>query len=288
MITTRFEYLVPATLDEAISLISQHGDDAKLLAGGHSLIPIMKMRLAQPKFLIDVGRLPGLSDIREENGAIVIGALVTHHDIETSELLKSKLPLLPETAAQVADVQVRNRGTIGGSLVHADPAADLTASALALDAEFRVTGPKGERTIKADDFFVGLMTTSIAPDEILTEVRFTQLPPGTGAAYMKVPNKSSHYAIVGVAAVVTQRGDSRCEQARIGLTGVAHVPRRAEAAEAALTGKMLDDDAMTAAAALATDGVKALSDLHASAEYRLHLTRVMTQRALRLAAARAQ
>jgi carbon-monoxide dehydrogenase medium subunit len=288
MIATEFEYLTPSSLDEAISLLTKHGDEAKLLAGGHSLIPIMKLRLAQPKFLIDIGRLSGLADIREDSGAIVIGGLVTHHALETSDLLKSKLPLLPETAAHVADVQVRNRGTIGGSLVHADPAADLPATALALRAEFRVVGPKGQRTIGAEDFFVGLLTTAIAPDEILTEVRFPLLPAKTGSAYVKVPNKASHYAIVGVAAVVTLGKDGRCEQARIGLTGVTHKPQRALAAEKALVGKAPDAGTIAAAASLAADGIKALSDIHASAEFRLHLTKVMTGRALKLAVSRAQ
>jgi carbon-monoxide dehydrogenase medium subunit len=288
MIATEFEYLAPLSLDEAISLLSKHGDEAKLLAGGHSLIPIMKLRLAQPKYLIDIGRLSGLADIREDGGAISVGSLVTHHAVETSELLKSKLPLLPETAAQVADVQVRNRGTIGGSLVHADPASDLPATALALGAEFRVVGPKGQRTIGVEDFFVGLLTTAIAPDEILTEVRFPPIPAKTGAAYVKVPNKASHYAIVGVAAVVTLGGDGRCQQARIGITGVTHKPQRAEAAEKALVSKALDAGAIEAAASLAADGIKALSDIHASAEFRLHLTKVMTGRALKLAASRAR
>lgn len=288
MIATEFEYLAPSSLDEAISLLTQHGDDAKVLAGGHSLIPIMKLRLAQPKFLIDIGQLPGLSEIREDNAAIAVGGLVTHHALETSELLKSKLPLLPETAAHVADVQVRNRGTIGGSLVHADPAADLPATALALGAELRVVGPKGQRTIEADDFFVGLLTTAIAPNEILTEVRFSLLPAKTGAAYVKVPNKASHYAIVGVAAVVTLGKNGHCEQARIGLTGVTHKPQHAVAAESSLAGKPLDDPAIAQAAGLAADGIKALSDIHASAEFRLHLTQVMTGRALKLAVSRAQ
>lgn len=287
MIAAEFEYLVPASVEEAVSLLRQHGDEAKLLAGGHSLIPIMKLRLAQPKFVIDIGRLPGLSEIKEDGGAIAIGSLVTHHAIETSDLLKSKLPLLPETAAVIADVQVRNRGTIGGSLVHADPAADLPATALALEAELRVTGPGGQRSIKAEDFFIGLLATAIASDEILTSVRFPLLPQKTGSAYVKVPNKASHYAIVGVAAVVTLGKDGRCEQARIGLTGVTHKPQRASAVENALAGKPLDDATITAAAELATDGIRALSDLHASAEFRLHLTRVMTRRALKLAASRA-
>jgi carbon-monoxide dehydrogenase medium subunit len=286
MIATEFEYLAPSSLDEAISLLSKHGEDAKLVAGGHSLIPIMKLRLAQPKFLIDIGRLSGLADIREDNGAISVGSLATHHAVESSDLLKSKLPLLPETAAAVADVQVRNRGTIGGSLVHADPAADLPATALALGAGLRVVGPKGQRTIKAEDFFVGLLATAIAPDEILTEVRFPLLQAKTGAAYVKVPNKASHYAIVGVAAVVTLGKDGRCEQARIGLTGVTHKPQRALAAENALVGKVLDEGVIAGAASLAADGIKALSDIHASAEFRLHLTKVMTGRALKLAASR--
>jgi len=287
MIATEFEYLAPSNLDEALSLLTKHGDEAKLLAGGHSLIPIMKLRLSQPKYLIDIGRLPGLSDVREQNGAITVGGLATHHTIETSDLLKSKLPLLPETAAHVADVQVRNRGTIGGSLVHADPAADLPATALALGAELHLVGAGGKRVIKADDFFVGLLSTAIAPNEILTEVHFPLPPPKTGAAYVKVPNKASHYAIVGVAALVTIGNDGRCERARIGLTGVTHVPRRAQAAEHALAGKVLDDGTIATAAALAADGIKALNDLHASAEFRLHLTRVMTGRALKLAASRA-
>jgi carbon-monoxide dehydrogenase medium subunit len=288
MIATEFEYLAPASLDEAISLLTKHGDEAKLLAGGHSLIPIMKLRLAQPKYLIDIGQLPGLSVVHEDNGSIAVGGLVTHHALETSEILKSKLPLLPETAAAVADVQVRNRGTIGGSLVHADPAADLPATALALGAELRVTGPKGQRTIKIDDFFVGLLATAIAPDEILTEVRFPLQPAKTGSAYVKVPNKASHYAIVGVAAVVTIGGDGRCQRACIGLTGVTHKPQRALAAESSLAGKTLDDPAIAEAAGLAADGIKALSDIHASADFRLHLTKVMTERALHLAASRAR
>ncbi|HEY8768627.1 MAG TPA: xanthine dehydrogenase family protein subunit M [Dehalococcoidia bacterium] len=286
MIATEFEYLAPSSLDEALSLLTKHGDEAKLLAGGHSLIPIMKLRLAQPKFLIDIGRVSGLADIREDSGAISVGSLATHHAVETSELLKSKLPLLPETAAAVGDVQVRNRGTIGGSLVHADPASDLPATALALGAELRVAGPRGQRSIKAEDFFVGLLTTAIAPDEILTEVRFPLLPAKTGAAYVKVRNKASHYAIVGVAAVLTLGGDGRCQQARIGLTGVTHKPQRASAAESALAGQALDDGVIAEAAGLAADGIKALSDIHASAEFRLHLAKVMTGRALKLALSR--
>jgi len=288
MIAAEFEYLVPSSIEEATSLLGRHGDEAKLLAGGHSLIPIMKLRLAQPRYLIDIGRLPGLSYIKEDNGAIAIGALTTHHTLETSELLRSKLPLLPETAAVIADVQVRNRGTIGGSLVHADPAADLPATALALDAEVRASGPRGERSIKADDFFVGMLTTATGADEIVTEVRFPLPPARSGSAYLKVPNPASHYAIVGVAVLVNLDADGRCRRARIGLTGVARTPFRASGAEDALAGKVADDAVIAEAAERATDGVQAVSDLHASAEFRLHLTRVNTKRALQLALSRAR
>jgi carbon-monoxide dehydrogenase medium subunit len=288
MIAAEFEYLVPSSIEEATSLLGQHGDEAKLLAGGHSLIPIMKLRLAQPRYLIDIGRLPGLAYIKEDDGAVAIGALTTHHMLETSELLRSKLPLLPETAAVIADVQVRNRGTIGGSLVHADPASDLPATALALGAELIAAGPRGRRSIKADDFFVGMLTTALGADEIVTEVRFPLPPARSGSAYLKVPNPASHYAIVGVAALLTLDADGRCAQVRIGLTGVSRKPVRATAAEAALAGKAPDDDAIAEAAEKASEGLQALNDIHASAEFRLHLTRVNTRRALHLALSRAR
>ncbi len=287
MIPAEFEYFAPSTQEEAISLLGRYGSEAKLLAGGQSLIPIMKLRLAQPRYIIDLGRLPDLSYIREEDGAVAIGALTTHHMLETSELLRAKLPLVPETAAVIADVQVRNRGTIGGSLVHADPAADLPATALALGAELRVVGPRGRRSIKADELFVGMLTTAVGADEMVTEVRFPLPPPRTGGAYVKVPNKASHYAIVGVAALVTLGGDGRCQQARIGLTGVGRKPLRAAATEAALVGKALDDRAIAEAAEKAAEGVEALSDIHASAEFRVHLTRVYSSRALESALSRA-
>lgn len=287
MIAAEFEYLVPASIEEATSLLGRHGDEAKLLAGGHSLVPIMKLRLARPRYLIDIGRLPGLSYIKDDDGAIAIGALTTHHMLERSELLRSKLPLLPETAAVIADVQVRNRGTIGGSLVHADPAADLPATALALDAEVRATGPRGERSIKVDDFFVGMLTTATGADEIVTEVRFPLPPARSGSAYLKVPHPASHYAIVGVAVAVTLDGDGRCRRARIGLTGVSVKPFRALAAEDALAGKVVDDGVIAEAALKAADGVQAVSDIHASAKFRLHLTKVNTKRALHLALSRA-
>ena len=287
MLTREFEYLAPTTLDEAVSLLRQHGGDAKLLAGGQSLVPIMKLRLAEPAWLIDLGRVSSMAYIKEDGGAITIGAMTTHQMLETSDLLKAKAPLLPETAAQIADVQVRNRGTIGGSLAHADPAADLAAAALALRADIRVTGPNGQRAIAADDFFQGVFTTALADNEIVTEVRFPAQAARTGSAYVKMPNPASHFAIVGVAAVVTMSGDGRCESARIGVSGVAMTPFRAEAAETALVGSAADEAAITAAAEHAASGVEAISDVHASAEFRLHLTKVYVKRALELAKSRA-
>jgi carbon-monoxide dehydrogenase medium subunit len=213
--------------------------------------------------------------------------MTTHQMLETSDQLKAKLPLLPETAAQIADVQVRNRGTIGGSLAHADPAADLAAAALALGAEIKVVGPNGQRTIAADDFFQGVFTTALADNEIVTEVRFPLAAARTGSAYAKMPNPASHFAIVGVAAVVTMGGDGRCAAARIGVSGVAMTPFRAKAAEAALVGSACDEAAIAAAAEQAAAGVDALSDVHASAEFRLHLTKVYAKRALQLAKSRA-
>jgi carbon-monoxide dehydrogenase medium subunit len=288
MIAREFEYFAPTTLDEAVSLLREHGEDAKIIAGGQSLVPVMRLRLADARSIIDLGGVPELSGIREQGNAIAIGAMTTHHTLETSDLLKAKLPLLPETAAQIADVQVRNRGTIGGSLAHADPAADLAAAALASGAEVHATGPGGTRTIPADDFFLGVFTTALSPDEILTEVRFPIPPSRTGSAYAKMPNPASHFAIVGVAAVVTMGSDARCEAARVGISGVAMKPFRATAAESALIGSAGDDAAITSAAERAAEGVEALSDVHASAEFRLHLTKVYAKRALQLAASRAR
>ncbi len=287
MITREFEYFAPTTIDEAVALLREHGEDAKVLAGGQSLVPIMKLRLADPSCIIDLGRISGISGIKEEGGTIAVGPMTTHHELESSDLLKSRLPLLPETAAQIADVQVRNRGTIGGSLVHADPAADLAAAALALGAEIKVAGPNGSRTIPADDFFVGVFTSAVGADEIVTELRFPVPPPRTGTAYVKMPNPASHFAVVGVAAVVTLGGDGRCQAARIGVSGVAMKPFRATAAEAAIVGSTVDEAEISAAAGRAADGVDALSDVHASAEFRLHLTEVYTKRALELAKSRA-
>jgi carbon-monoxide dehydrogenase medium subunit len=286
MPATSFEYHAPTTLQEALALLTQYGGEAKVLAGGHSLLPIMNLRLAQPKALIDLGRIPGLSGIREANGGIVIGAMTTHYAVESSPLLQQKVPLLPETAAVIGDVQVRNRGTIGGSIAHADPAGDLPAAAVALDLQLRAVGPRGERTLTARDFFVDILTTALQPDEILTEIRVPPFAPRTGSAYEKFPNPASRYAIVGAAVVVTLDGSGVCRQASIGLNGITGKPVAAVGVEQALIGKRLNDQAIQEAAAKAADGLEPLGDIFASAAYRAHLARVYTKRALIRASAR--
>jgi aerobic carbon-monoxide dehydrogenase medium subunit len=286
MYPATFEYHRPASVEEAVGLLGKHRDDAKVLAGGHSLIPLMKLRLAQPKHVVDIGRIGALSGIREEGGAIVIGALTTHYTIESSAALKSKCPVLAEAGAMIGDPQVRNLGTMGGSLAHADPAADWPAVVLALGAELRAVGPKGARTIKADDFFKDLLTTALGPDEILTEIRVPVLARGTGAAYVKHPHPASRFAVVGVAAVLTMSG-ATCQKASVAVTGVGPKATRAKGVEAALGGKALDAQSIAAAAEKAADGIAITADLQGSEEYKAHLTRVYTRRALEAAASRA-
>jgi carbon-monoxide dehydrogenase medium subunit len=287
MFPSEFEYHQAHSVQEAIELLGKH-QDAKLLAGGHSLLPMMKLRLAQPSMLIDIGRIAGLSGIKAENGSISIGALTTHYQIESSDLLKQSCPILPEAEYYVADIQVRNRGTIGGNLAHADPASDLPAVALALGAELRVTGPGGQRTITADNFFVDLLTTALNPQEILTEIRVPALKPGQGAAYVKHPHPASHYAVVGVAALVTRDAAGNCTACRVGVTGAGPKAVRATATEAALTGKALTAENIAEAASHAADGIDCLSDAYASAAYRAHLVQVYARRALTQAAERAK
>ena len=280
MPATAFEYHAPTTLQEALALLTQYHGEAKILAGGHSLIPIMNLRLAQPKALIDIGKIPSLSGIREEEGTLVIGAMTTHYMVESSALLKQKVPILPETAAVIGDVQVRNRGTIGGSIAHADPAGDFPAAAVALDMQLKVVGPKGERTISSREFFVDILTTALQPDEILTELRVPAFASRTGSAYEKFPNPASRYAIVGAAAVLTVDGNGVCQKASVGLNGVTGKPIAAVGVEAALVGQRLNDQAIQEASAKAGDGLEPLGDIFASAEYRAHLACVYSKRAL--------
>ena len=280
MYAASFDYQRPTTIDEAIALLAQHGDDAKVLAGGHSLIPAMKLRLARPLVVVDIARISSLSEIREVGGRIAIGALATHRAIESSALVKAKCPLLAETAAVIGDVQVRNKGTIGGSLAHADPAADYPAAILALDAEIEVAGPNGRRTVQAVDFFVDLMQTVLAADELITEIRV----PATArtVAYVKTEQKASGFALAGVAVVAGADG------IRIGVTGVAPKAYRAAAAEQALAGQTSPSvETIALAAAHAADGVEPLSDIHASASFRVQLAQVNMRRALEKALTRA-
>jgi carbon-monoxide dehydrogenase medium subunit len=288
MIPAPFEYHAPASLDEAIALLGRYGDGAKLLAGGHSLIPALKLRLQTVEHLIDLGRIDGLGYAREAGGKIAIGALTTHHRVQASELVRERCALLSECAGTIGDVQVRNRGTIGGSLAHADPAADYPAALLALEAEIEATSAAGKRTLGADGFFVDMLTTALEPGEIVTEVRVPVLTTGTGGAYHKVPQPASGFAIVGVAALVTLDGEGRCSRVRIGVTGAAVKAFRARAAEQELTGKGPEEAALARAAALATRGVETSGDMFASAEYRAHLAIVHTRRALAAAVERAR
>ena len=284
MYPAQFDYHSPASVQEAISLLGRLKDDAKVLAGGHSLLPMMKLRLAQPKHLIDLRKVPGLSGIKEDGGAIAIGALTTHYAVESSSLLKQKCPLLSEAAGTIADPQVRNMGTIGGSLAHADPAADYPAAVIALGAELVAEGPKGKRTIKVDDFFKGLLTTALQPDEILVEIRIPSWPAGTGMAYMKFPHPASRFAVVGVATLVTADG----KKVGVGITGAGTKAPRARGVEAALAGKTLDAATIRAAAEKAADGVDVQADLQGSVEYKTHILKVYCRRALEAALSRAK
>src|SRR5688572_7726095 len=253
MIPAQFDYQAPATLEEAVSLLAGDPDGARVLAGGHSLIPAMKLRLAQPQLLVDIARIKSLSYIREEGDQIMIGATTTHYQLESSDLLKNICPLLPACAGSIGDVQVRNKGTIGGSLAHSDPAGDWPAAALALGAEMVLTGPNGERTVKADAFFLDLMTTDVKPGEILREIRITKPSGKFGQAYQKVPHPASGFAVVGIAVHLGLNADGSCAVAGIGVTGVAIKAFRAQATEAALAGANLDDQTIAAASAKVSD-----------------------------------
>ena len=287
MIPASFDYIAAKSLDEAISLLARHKDDAKILAGGHSLLPAMKLRLMQPKVLIDLGRIRDLSYIKEEGGQIRIGAMTTHFQAETSDLLRRSCPLLPETASHLGDMQVRNKGTIGGSLAHSDPAADWPAAILALDAELVAASAKGDRVIKATDFFVEMLTTSLQPGEILREIRIPTSKGKPAQAYMKVRHPASGFAVVGVAVNLSIDG-GKCQSAGIGITGVSSKAYRASKVESGLKGNTLDAKTVSAAAAHAADGVEVNSDLYASAEYRKQLATVYTRRAIETAAGRAK
>lgn len=287
MIPSNFDYFAPATIEEALNLLDQHSDDCKILSGGHSLIPVLKLRLNSPAAIIDIGRISELSAIKVEDGVLRIGANATHAAIAASAEVKQHCPLLAETAAQIGDQQVRNRGTIGGSLTHADPAADWPAAILALDAEIVARSSSGERTIKATDFFVDMMTSAVEPNEIVTEIRIPVPAQPATAAYLKVAQSASGFALVGVAAQL-KLNNGQCEEVSIGVTGLAPKAYRAKAVEDALRGKPLSEASIKAAVAQAdSDASDALGDIHASADYRRHLARVYAGRAIQAALSRA-
>lgn len=288
MYPAAFNYQRAGSVQEALSLLQQHGDGAKILAGGHSLVPLLKLRLSQPEILIDIGRINELRYIRAQNGGLAIGPLTTYAEVEKNADAQRVCAVLVETVSRIGDHQVRNRGTIGGSLAHNDPTADLPATFVALGGEVVIQGPNGQRTMKGEDFFVDLLTTALEPNEILTEVRVPGTPKGTGAAYIKHANPASGYAIVGVAAVVGVDGSGNCNRCSIAITGAGPKVTRASAAESALQGGALDADRIKAAADKASDGLETLGDLHGSPEYRAHLARVLTRRALEKATERAR
>ena len=276
-----FEYFTPSTTKEALLLLKQHGDNAKLLAGGHSLIPMMKLRLLSPSVIIDLGHVRDLTGIREDQDCLIIGAMTTHAALGVSPVVRKRAPLLAEVVPWIGDAQVRNRGTIGGSIAHADPAADWPAALLALDAEIVVAGDSSVRTIASKDFFVDLLTTDLRAGEIVTELRVPVV--SGGHAYEKVRQPASGFALVGIAAQVLVEGHI-CRDVRIGLTGVSHKPARATATEAALKGRPLDDRRVMEACQHVTDGLDMLDDMHASAEFRVELARVHARRAITRAA----
>ena len=282
MYPAAFEYHAPGSVQEALGLLGKL-DDAKILAGGHSLVPMMKLRLAQPKHLIDLRKVPGLNTIKEDGAMIAIGAMTTHWEVESSKVLQAKCPVVSDTAKIIGDPAVRNKGTIGGSLAHADPAADMPATVIALGAEFVCQGAKGKRTVKVDDWFQGLMATALGEDELLVEIRVPALPAGTGSAYMKFAHPASRFAIVGAAAVITVDKQGTCTKAGVGITGAGTKAVRAKGVEAGLVGKRLDAATIEAAAQKAADGVDVQADLQGSVEYKSHLCRVFARRAVEAA-----
>ena len=283
MIPAPFDYLKPSSIEEAVQAYAAAGEDAKLLAGGQSLLPILRLRLAYPELVIDLGGIPELTGVADDGDGIVIGAMTTHADVIGNALVRQHVPLLAQATETVADRQVRHRGTFGGSVAHADPAGDLPAVALALDAELRAHGPDGQRTIAARDFFLDYLTTALAPGEILTSIRIPKLGSGWSMRYEKLNRVAQAWSIVAVAAAV-HRSDGVITEARIGLTNMGPTPLRATASEQALAGAPATADSVARASAAAADGTSAPSDQAGRADYREQLARVLTKRAVQHAA----
>ncbi|HET7065996.1 MAG TPA: xanthine dehydrogenase family protein subunit M [Nocardioides sp.] len=282
MIPAKFDYLAPTSVEDALSALSQHGDEAKIMAGGQSLLPVLRMRLNAPEVVIDLGRIDSLRGIREDGDALVIGALTTHSEVVTNDLVREYALLLSKAAAEVADNQIRHRGTIGGACAHADPAGDMGSAALAMDAEFVIAGPGGTRSVPAPEFFVDLFETAIGEDEILTELRVPKRT-GWGAHYEKFVRVAHQWPIVAVAATVSASGGTISE-ARVALTNMGSTPLRASAMESALSGAAATEDGVRAAAERAAEGTNPPSDLNGDSDYRRHLATVLARRAVLKAA----
>jgi aerobic carbon-monoxide dehydrogenase medium subunit len=275
VITAPFDYEAPESLEEAIRMLHENGEDAKLLAGGHSLLPLMKVRLAVPTILVDLRKIPGLEHVQQDNGGWRIGPMTRHAELQDAP----ELGVVSRAASLISDQQVRNRGTIGGSLAHGDPASDLPGVLLALDGEVTARGPNGERKIAAADLFQDYLTTALAHDEVITEIRLPDMAT-YGFGYQKFTRRAEDWAMVGVCALVSRAPDGTCDDARIGLTHMGATPLRATAAEQALRGSRLDDSAIAAAAEHAAEGTDPPGDLNATPDYKRHLARVLTRRAL--------
>ena len=288
MIPRSFEYFSPRSLDEAIGLLQKFGPEAKLLSGGQSLIPMMKLRIVSPQHIVDINRIPDLDYITESNGQLKIGALAREHQLETSEVIARKLPILADTAKFIADPLVRSQATVCGNLAHGDPANDHPATMLALGAKVVATGPNGQREIAVADFFPGLFTTALEPEEILTEIRIPLPAANSGGAYLKLERKVGDFATAGVAAQITLDDGGNCKQAGIGLTNVGMTPIKARQTEAFLAGKKLDESVVQQAAELAASESQPMDDIRGSAEYKRDLVRVLTTRALTRALDRAK
>jgi carbon-monoxide dehydrogenase medium subunit len=287
MFPASFGYVAARSVEEALQLLTQQGEDAKLLAGGHSLIPAMKLRLASPRTLIDLGTIPGLRGVRIDGDTLVIGALTVHADVASSDLVRKRLPGLAEAASVIGDVQVRNRGTIGGSVAHADPAADLPVILTALNASFVLQSVSGSRAVFADDFFTDFYTTAMTAHEVLTEIRVPLPAAGSGTAYVKLPHPASGYVVVSAGVLITRQASGSCASARVALGGLGSGPVRARATETGLQGKSLTPEVIAAAAAKAIETADPVEDSYASAEYKRHVATVYTRRAIEVAAARA-
>ena len=287
MIPASFDYAAPATVREALAVLSERAGDARLLAGGQSLVPMMRLRLVNPALVVDLSRIRGLKFARVHDGVLAIGSMITYRQLEWSRVVRSVFPLLAEVASQVADLQVRNRGTLGGAIAHADPSADLPALMVAADAQILTRGGGRGRSIPAARFFVDAFTTVLGETEIITRIAVPVFPTRTGGSYQKLANRASHFAIVGVAAIVTLDAAGVCSQVRIGITGAGPAASRAQAAESYLAGKAPTAANVEAAAARAGHGIDFTDDLHGSAGYREHLTRRLAFRALTTAVERA-